>query len=129
MSRDTFGRILLTVSLVSLSWAVLLLLTGGFRVATPLVRISSSDPARPLILGLVCAAALWYFAPHIGIAFVEHVEPIVKRKSLFVAVAAAGAVVFTGLKWGTFSAGGSDAYGYVSQADLWHAGGATNPPG
>ena len=36
-----------------------------------------------------------------------------------IAAAVALAVVVTGVAWNTRVAAGSDAYGYVSQADLW----------
>ncbi|HXH05106.1 MAG TPA: hypothetical protein VNI83_00800, partial [Vicinamibacterales bacterium] len=38
-------------------------------------------------------------------------------------VGAAAAWMFVaGIRWGTFVAGGADAYGYVSQAELWRRG-------
>src|SRR5689334_20746992 len=104
MSRETLGKILLAASLVSLGWAVVLLLTGGFRIATPVVRITSSDPSRPLVLGLACAAAVWYLAPHLGVAFFRRAEPIVERRSPAVALVAAVAIVLVGVKCATFSA-------------------------
>ena len=41
------------------------------------------------------------------------------RFHLWIAAALAAIVVATGLQWNTRVAAGSDAYGYVSQADLW----------
>ncbi len=41
------------------------------------------------------------------------------RFHLWIAAALAAIVVSTGLQWNTRVAAGSDAYGYVSQADLW----------
>jgi hypothetical protein len=38
------------------------------------------------------------------------------------AVAVALAVAYAGLRWGVLVAGGSDSYGYVSQAELWRRG-------
>jgi hypothetical protein len=37
----------------------------------------------------------------------------------FVTIAAAVWLMAAGLRWGTFTASGADAYGYVSQASLW----------
>ena len=38
------------------------------------------------------------------------------------AAAVAVAVAYAGLRWGVLVAGGSDSYGYVSQAELWRRG-------
>jgi hypothetical protein len=46
------------------------------------------------------------------------IERIVRRH-LWIAAALAAIVVCTGLIWNTRVAAGSDAYGYVSQVDLW----------
>jgi len=43
----------------------------------------------------------------------------VARLHLWIAAALAAIVLSTGLTWGTRVAAGADAYGYVSQADLW----------
>ena len=40
---------------------------------------------------------------------------------LFAAILAL-AVLYVGLRWGALVAGGSDSYGYVSQAGLWQQG-------
>src|SRR5262249_53717998 len=49
------------------------------------------------------------------------VHALVRRAGL-VAAALALTLAFTAMAWSTRIAGGADAYGYVSQADLWLAG-------
>jgi len=43
----------------------------------------------------------------------------IARAHLWIAAALAAIVICTGLIWNTRVAAGADAYGYVSQADLW----------
>jgi len=43
----------------------------------------------------------------------------IARVQLWIAASLAAIVVSTGLIWSTRVAAGADAYGYVSQADLW----------
>ena len=46
----------------------------------------------------------------------------IARRHVWIAAALAAIVVSTGLIWSTRVAAGSDAYGYVSQVDLWRRG-------
>ena len=43
----------------------------------------------------------------------------IARAHVWIAAALAAIVIFTGFAWSTRVAAGADAYGYVSQADLW----------
>ena len=49
----------------------------------------------------------------------------VARLPLVLALLIAAAVVAAGVHWNSNTAGGSDSYGYVSQADLWLKGDLT----
>src|SRR5439155_21144540 len=94
--------------------------TGGFVWQTPWLRLASRDPFRPLLLGVCCALVYWYSAPAAGV--LDRLEDVVTRRAGAISAAVAIFVVLVGVKWGTYAASGADAYGYVSQADLWLAG-------
>jgi 4-amino-4-deoxy-L-arabinose transferase-like glycosyltransferase len=53
-----------------------------------------------------------------------HLNPTTARRhaAQATAVLAALAALAVGIRWGTFAVGGSDSYGYVSQAEMWAQG-------
>lgn len=115
-------RLLLTVTLVSLAWALAIWVTGGFFWEISSFRLSSRDPLRPLAIAVFSALAFWYVAPEVVARLVGRLESVIVGKSVSLAVAAAALAAAIGLIWGTHAAGGADSYGYVSQADLWLTG-------
>jgi len=52
-------RVLAVLCLVAGTWAVLLWLTGGFRVDIGGIRISSQRPRNAFVISLGCAALMW----------------------------------------------------------------------
>ena len=111
---------LLFAALAIMIWAALAHATGGFSGSLFGVRIASRDPLRPLVLALLLLGSYgfgfgWRSAD-------ADLEPLFRmpRAVLASAVGAVCLAVFAiGVSFGTFTAGGSDSYGYVSQADLW----------
>ena len=117
MIRRTIG----VASAVALVLAVLVLVTGGTRIAVAGLHISATDPIRPFVAAALLGAMY---------AFVSRRERIADdrrsisrlatpaRASLVLAVAI-GVLAVWQTSW---TASGSDAHAYVTQADLWLAG-------
>jgi len=105
-----------------LAWTVWLGASGkGWAFEILGLRISSRDPFRSLIVGALLTAI--GLSP-IRIPWDEH------RKNRWTSASAASLAVITvllGLTYGSFVAGASDAYGYVSQASLWANGSVIVP--
>jgi len=112
----------LTYFLASLlpGWAVIALVTDGLVVRAGPLRLSSTEPVRPLLVAAAATAVyLWRSTAAERRAdgkWLGHLLETTARVSVPVVVVL-GAVV--GIAYGTFAAAGSDAYGYVSQAALW----------
>ncbi|MGE0449960.1 MAG: ArnT family glycosyltransferase [Vicinamibacterales bacterium] len=108
----------LTVAGAALLWAAAIALSGGFEFSLLGLRITNHDTVRPLVWA---AAALSLFAYLHGLeptcdalrAAASHVPAWVAATLL------AGSVLVAGVLFATTVASGADAYGYVSQADLW----------
>ena len=84
------------------------------------IRISSFEAYKPFRNGIVCAcAAFWLRDRLAGDSTWWH---RLRRWSPPLASCAAAISVLLAIRFGIFVAGGSDAYGYVSQAALWAAG-------
>ncbi len=110
-------------------WSAGLAILGGFRVRVFGVTIRSNDPDRALVIA--CIALAGYFVAggrppretvrRLGSAWSRFAHTLVSRPGL-VAAAIALTLAITAAAASTRIAGGADAYGYVSQADLWLAG-------
>ena len=121
-------------------WSAALAIFGGFKVRVFGTAIRSNDPDRALVIA--CLALAGYFVAggripretvrrlrSAGSGIVHAlvsagsrvVHALVMRPGL-VAAALALTLAITAAAGSTRIAGGADAYGYVSQADLWLAG-------
>ena len=112
-------RVFLLIAWTALLWAAVVVVSGGFAFTIGAMRVSSQSSLNPIVFALVAGVA-WILAAR-------------GRNELLVAdlrsAAAPGlaasltvVVVTIGFTYGALVAGGSDAYGYVSQADAWAAG-------
>jgi hypothetical protein len=114
---------MLALACASLVWAVWLVAFGGFDVTLLGVRIRSRDPRRLVLLaglasiGFFLAGGTIPLAPLV--ARVRAWPAALARRPGSIAVGLAALSVLLAVVGGTRIAGGSDAYGYVSQADLW----------
>ena len=108
-----------------LGWSLATWLTGGFFLEWPGLRVSSRNPTRPLgVALLVLAWAFWRYGRdglerdldvfRIDIDLTRWAAPLALLVSLM--------TLGVGLTWATRVAGGSDSWGYVSQAKLWAEG-------
>jgi hypothetical protein len=93
-------------------------LGGGIRTDIFGLRLRATDPLRPIWIGVACIGARLLGLRALALDAEVHV-----LRSLFRApvIAAALAVLITAVGFGTNYGvgGGSDSYGYVSEADLW----------
>lgn len=140
MTTDRVGRLrraLLVLCVLAAAYAIVVVLTGGFAVSVAGIRLSSRSARNPVMVSLLSAAAVWTLSGSAersrawrsdaavlatGVAgFLASPEQR-SRVRLAAAVMISAGVVAVGLLKGSFVAGGSDSYGYVSQAHLWAAG-------
>jgi hypothetical protein len=95
------------------------------RYAVLLSVVAFSQSLCVLLAPRLWFAADWLWQKRTGTGlnsprlFVDALESIIVRHGVLVAIGAAVLTTMLGFKYGTFSAGGADSYGYVSQADLW----------
>jgi len=122
MSKRSAARVLLVAAVAAIGWSIVVFATGGFVWETAAFRLSSHDPFRPLVAGVIGLLAYWYLAPQAVTTFMQHVDRGLSRRATIAAIVVAAAVAAAGIKYGTYAASGSDSYGYVSQADLWLSG-------
>jgi hypothetical protein len=148
--RMRLRRGLVVLSALLAGWASIIAVTGGVSLRIAGVGISSRAPRNPLILSLAAALAAWFMAPRAGRGGAAAADwswllamvwsrirrvwrPIAAAESALLhrvpdwaaplaAAAVALTVVVIGFVEGALVAAGADAWGYVSQADLWLSG-------
>ena len=151
IARRTLRAIVLPLALIGAAWSSWLIVFGGIDLNLVGISVTSNDARRTLLytsllltvyilsgghlrvpasLGLPARAAMsfavralsgsWNRARRVLVSLAR-IDHAVIAAVLAVALAAAG------VRYGGSTAGGSDAYGYVSQADLWLSGRLTIP--
>jgi hypothetical protein len=117
-SRRAVRVTALTLFALTFAWAAFLLLAGGFDTRLFGARVTTNEPLRPLLIasvlltvfimsgGVVRSTDRW-------IAAVRGIPPAAAALAVAILTALAG------IAFATTAAGGADAYGYVSQAELW----------
>ena len=117
------GRVLLLlIAAAALAWAIAVVATGGFAVRGPFFRLTSHDPTRVFFLSLLAAGSyLLLYRRHLAtdIASIGSIYRFRPAAWSWPAAALVLATLFIGIRWGSFVANGSDASGYVSEAELW----------
>lgn len=112
-------------AVVSGLWLFLFLSVGEFDGQVFGRRVSMHHPLRPLAALLASLAAFLAIngfarAIEIGRAWAASTGRLAQRAcNVWTAAALAAVLVAVGVHWNTRVGGGSDSYGYVSQADLW----------
>jgi hypothetical protein len=114
--------VLLALVVLALAWAAIVAVTGGvqWRIAGLLFR--SRDPARPFQIGLGLLLVYAVVFRHAFAHAVDRASAILRTGAPLVAALLAALLGAHGIANGTFTAGGSDSYGYVSQAYGWASG-------
>jgi hypothetical protein len=117
-SRTVIARIALAFVILGAIWSVSVAVTGGFLFSIGGRAFSSREPMRPLY---------WTLLPLALFVWLNGVERTARAWSSALrridhrwAAAALTVMTFVlGTAYATTAVGGSDAYGYVSEADLW----------
>jgi hypothetical protein len=118
-------RVLPALALLSLAWAVVVAVTGGIDVHAFGVHLKSTYPDRPVYAAALLAAVYVYFfredARRRAQAFdwLGAAIPRLERAATPIVLLLAIAVSVVGVRQGVLVAEASDAWGYISQADLW----------
>ncbi|MEO5741237.1 MAG: hypothetical protein ABIS29_11635 [Vicinamibacterales bacterium] len=104
-------------------WAVIAFFTGGVGWMLGPIRLSSRQPFRPLVIGLAIAGwYAWRYSRAEREADGRWLHRGVARALPFVVPVIIVLALYIGVHYGSFAAGGSDSYGYVSQARFWRGG-------
>jgi hypothetical protein len=121
-------RASLVIAIAGLIWAALLLVTGGFDILIAGLRITAHEPRRPLLFSAVALTVFILTGGDISLfsrlAARVHgaVNRVVSRLWRYAPSAdltawLLSAALFTvALVWGTKAVGGSDSWGYMSEA-------------
>lgn len=127
MKAPRLAAVLLSLSLILLGWAIVVSVTGGVRVELGPIRVSSRHVLNPLLI----AAMLGGMGLVLTRGGRDDVLAASYRSLEWSAPVLAGAVALlilcVGIARGSFVAGGSDSYGYVSQAERWRSGELAEP--
>ena len=115
-------------------WAYVVALTDGFAIEAGPLRLSSRSPHRALVLMILASAGMWALdrkrqrwaedVQWLSAAVARVVPEVIRRHATprTLAGVAAAATVILGIASGAHVLGGSDSYGYVSQAHFWATG-------
>jgi hypothetical protein len=119
-ARDRTARGLAAIVLLLAIWSVASAAGAGFSLNVGRLHVSAHEPLRPAAVAIAVCLAGWLLCGAATLRReVERLLELPARLSPYAAIGLALLTVWAGLRWGTFVAGGSDSYGYVSQADLW----------
>ena len=117
-------------SALALAWAVLVRISGGTTIAVAGLRVSSTDPIRPLVAAALLAAI---YVLTSGRQRVREDAALARRlataslRARALAAVLAAAIGVIAIAQSSYTASGADAYAYVTQADLLLAGTLTVP--
>lgn len=112
---------------VLFAWGAIVAVTGGIDARIFGVVIRSRDAFRALAAGFLLVVVQAIFFRREAVRDLDHAVALVKRHASAIALLTALAVGVHGVAFGTFSVGGSDAYGYVNQAYDWNEGALPRP--
>lgn len=121
--RRTASRVLFGIAMVLMVLALVVAVTGGGAIRPFGVRLSARGALRPTVLAwLLAAMAFRLIGPverdEVAARWSSAIRPLLR----WTAPVGAAVVLALGLAYGTRAAGGSDTYGYVSEARLWLSG-------
>jgi hypothetical protein len=122
---------LYALAVLAAGWALVVVATGGVTLAVGGLRLSSRNPANPVLVALAAAALATAVTPRgerwrTLAADWRWVLDFAQRRATLVAelvvISLSLVVAGIGVREGTFVAAGSDAFGYLSEARMWAAG-------
>jgi hypothetical protein len=118
--RRAISRVLAVAALAAAAAAIVLAATGGFTVRPYGIRVSAHGALRPALLAALFAGLAIRVLPRIRQAqLVARAGQLAHWWLPATAMLAAAGVLAVTVVFGSRAAGGSDAYGYVSEAGLW----------
>jgi hypothetical protein len=115
-------KLLLIAAALLLSWGVVVALTGGIDTRILGIAVRSRDPFRALVGGVILLLIHAAVYREESARDLERVRAFARTAAPLIGALLAVAIAVHGVALGTFTAGGSDAYGYVSQAYGWASG-------
>ncbi len=127
-SRETLANALLAGAAALALYAAAVALTGGFELRVAGVRLRSHAWVRPALAAAFLAAVFGVLARR-RVAAASSRSWQMLDHGMAARLFAVGAVAWSvaaGIQFGTFAVGGSDSYGYVSQAALLASGRLTD---
>ena len=123
VSSRRVARVLLIAGILLGVWAIVIAITGGFRVEAGPVRISSRNSSRIFLLALLALAGAWRLAYQVQVeTWLERHAGRLHQLAPAVAWTCAGLFLLVGILCGSRAAAASDPFGYVSQSALWARG-------
>lgn len=120
-------RLLLILSVAALAWAALVLATGGIQWNIAGVLFRSRDPGRALAIGLVLLVAHAIAFRESFVRDTDRVVVVLRPLLPGLALCCTLALALHDVRYGSFTAGGSDSYGYLSQGYGWANGTMLRP--
>ncbi len=120
-------RLLLILSAACLGWAALVAATGGIQWRIAGVALRSREPERALVAGLVLLLVYAFVFRESFSRDTDRVVAVLERRLAGLALGCALGLSLQAVCFGSFTAGGSDSFGYVSQAYGWAKGTLPRP--
>ena len=115
-------QVLLALAALALAWAAVVAATGGIEWRIAGVMVRSRDPQRAVLVAAILIVMLALLDRARFESGIARVATHVSRAAVWIAAAVAIITVVHAFRAGALVAGGSDAYGYVSQAYGWAQG-------
>jgi hypothetical protein len=119
-------RAFASLAALALGWSLVVWITGGTTMAIGGVRISSTDPIRPLVAAALLAA-IYVFASGRQRVRVDAALAARIATPSRIAAGLAAATAIIAIAQSSYTAAGADAYAYVTQADVLLDGRLTVP--
>ena len=124
-SRSITPAIIAALIVLAVAWSVVVVTIGGVDVRVTGMRIRSTTPDRAVYAAVLLSLVYFAFYRSHARRFAQTVArwipnvAIVERVAPAVVVVLAAGMCLVSTATGPLVAGGSDSWGYVSQADLW----------
>lgn len=117
--RRPLGYLFACLAVGAAALALWAMVTGGFRTHLGPVPLSVRGAFRPALVAVMLGIGALHLLGAWRSPVWTHAASRLPLAPPLIATGAAMAVLLTGIVYGTKAAGGSDVYGYVSQATLW----------
>lgn len=118
---------LLAAAAALATWAAIVVITGGVDTRIAGIPIRSRDPFRAFAASVLLLLVVSAVYRTDTTRLLDGVGSRLRRWAIAIALAGAALLATHGLLFGSFSVGGSDAYGYVNQAYDWFEGRLPRP--